>query len=306
MEFDQKTYDSAESDCVTTPTNEPALPRGDNGDKYKRDSRNDSRTRFKSEPNIQKREKKRGQEREVLKKNISIEVTESPNSQSKSTPNSPELARNLTKLEVPLSDSHSHSTPNTPEAPRANKSVTSDSYLSSEEDDQSYGHPNYVSPLYHKHKATNQLSTPLTHTSYPMTSSNYQSPHYHNNNIPQRFHPSNAYITQTPPHATGTSRSNPHQPNQENNVRQKPNSLPRSKAYYELSYPPSYVDTISGVQVARRNQKSRSFESQESFRNVLPLSIQKTKAVIASFPIIQDAQLVKVSEVRPMADVSCV
>ena len=306
MEFDQKTYDSNESDCVTTPTNEPALPRGGNGDRYKRDSRKDSRTRFKSEPSFQRRDKKRAQDGQVLlKKNISIEVTESPNSQSKSTPNSPELARNITKLEVPLSDTHSHSTPTTPEAPRANKSVSNDTYLSSEEDEMSYQPTNYVSPQYYKHKATNQLSTPLSHNNFSMTSSNYQSPHYHHN-IPKQFHTNNAYITQTPQRTTGTSRSFPHQLNQENNVRQKPNSLPRSKAYYELSYPPNYIDTLSGVQATRRSQKSRSFESQESFQNVLPLSIQKTKAVIASFPIIQDAQLVKVSEVRPMGGVSCV
>ena len=296
MEFDQRAFDSTESDSVTTPTNEPALSRGGKGD-----SRRDSRSRFKSEPNFQRRDKKRGQEIQVLKKNISIEVTESPNSQSKSTPNSPELARNLTKLEAPNSDTHSHSTPNTPEAPRGNKCVTNDTYMSSEEED---GPTSYVSPHYYKHKATNQLSSPLTHNNYPMTSPNYQSPHYYHN-IPKQ-HPSNTYFSHVSPRATGTSRSFPHRLNQENNVRQKPNSLPRSKACYELTYPPNYTDTFTGVQLPRRSQKSRSFESHESSQNVLPLSIQKTKAIIASFPIIQDAQLVKVSEVRPMADVSCV
>ncbi|KAI6656693.1 hypothetical protein LOD99_15998 [Oopsacas minuta] len=311
MEFDNRTFDSNDSDTAITPTNEATLPRAGNFNRYRRDSKRDSRTRFRSEPNMQR---KPTNDNQALKKNISIEITESPNSQSKSTPNSPEVVRNISKLDVPQNDTHSHSSPNSPEAPRANPKVTNmQLYPSSDEEDQpnrSYG-KNYISPHYYKKKAANQLSTPLTHNHYPMTSSNYQSNHYYQN-IPKFCYPSNHtpacptnfHEVNTSPHVTGISRSFPYEVSQENNLRLKPNSLPRSKASYELSYPPEYVDAFSANQKARHAQKSRSFDSPESLHNVLPLSIQKAKAVIAIFPIIQDAQIAKVSEVRQMADVS--
>ena len=310
MEFDQKSFDSAESDTVTTPTNESHVPLG--GARYRRDSK---RSRFNSENDIQRGEQNRTNEKQVFKKNISIEITESPNNQSKSTPSSPEPGRGTaTKLDIPPGEKLSHSSPNSPEAPRATFRLHTEQSLSSDEERNNQSNryyrqsPAFTSPLYFKQKAANQLSSPMAPNNYSMASHNYQEPNYYTNPPKYAPHsytqvPGNQYGMQTSPRVTGVSNSFPREVSQ-NNVRNKPGSLPRSAASYELTYPIAYRDTLPTDHTARHGPMSRSFDETGRLANVLPLCIQKAKAVIVSFPVIQDAQLAKISDVRPLADVS--
>ena len=298
MEFDQRSFDSVESETVTTPTNEHHGTQGVH--RHRKDSK---RSRFNSENDIQVGEQNRNRNQEIqpFKKNISIEVTDSPNNQSKSTPNSPEVARIVTaKLELPPADSHSHShsSPNTPEATRATFQHPLDHYTSSEDEERPIP---FTSPLYYKQRAANQLSTPMAPSSYGMTSHHYQAPNYYSNPPPPySAYPSNPYGMQPAPRVTGTSNSFPREITQ-NNMRHKSGSLVRSPASHELNYPLPFRDTSHTDTRRGHACKSRSYDDTGRMENVLPLCIQKAKAVIVTFPIIQDAQIAKASE---MTDVS--
>ena len=290
-----RTVESCESDAVLTPTNEPPVPIG--SDKYRRESRDSLRARFRSEPNIQRPEHPRSSESQLLKKNVSIEGTElvpfdSPGSQSRSTPNSPELVRSTGHLDVSKRDT-SRSTPNTPEVARVTQNKRQIEDDSSDEDQsnlRAQKSADFTSPIYTKHRITNQnpLPYPQLLRPLPVSSHPYHTPSYHKHTGGNYSNSRYSYM----PQATGTyPHTIPNNQNLENNVREKPraNQLTRSSASYELSYPHTLPQT-SHPRSATQRLSSRP-------DNVLPISaFQKARVIIGDFPVVQETQLYKLSE----------